>query len=61
MTHDRRGVNILEQNVIFASVVKLADARDLKSLGAKPRTGSIPVTRTSLNVHNVTEHSYVKE
>ena len=27
-------------------MVEQADARDLKSLGAKPRTGSTPVTRT---------------
>jgi len=30
----------------FAEVAELADARDLKSLGPKDRTGSIPVFGT---------------
>ena len=30
-------------------------------LGVVEAVGSSPVTQTSLNVHNATEHSYVKE
>lgn len=30
-------------------------------LGVVEAAGSNPVTQTSLNVHNATEHSYVKE
>ncbi len=32
--------------VLIAEVAELADARDLKSLGPKDRTGSIPVFGT---------------
>lgn len=46
--------------LLFADMVELADTPDLGS-GAVRHTGSSPAIRTSLNVHNATEHSYVKE
>ena len=40
-------VGALQKSSDFAEVAELADARDLKSLGPKDRTGSIPVFGTN--------------
>ena len=73
--HSHRSLDIIERHRVHlkdfsfsdgyagafhADMVELADTPDLGS-GAFRRTGSSPAIRTSLNVHNATEHSYVKE
>ena len=46
--------------IIFAKWLGVAQLV-ARYLGVVEAVGSSPVTQTSLNVHNATEHSYVKE